>query len=285
MDPASAAIIAGGALLGNIWSTSSTNSANMQLAKYQNEWNLAQWHRENEYNSPKATMTRLVEAGLNPRTIEDVQGFANAANSPQAAEMKYQPYDLSGIKDIAQFAMSAQKLQSDIDTNNSIQDKNIAQANEAQAKADEATSNAMKNVADIHGKRADTLHKWANHQEHMYNNGIKVSRYDSKTDTYGQPRYQPVHDYTDQLVFQNKSNLQGATLSETQKSLMYQNILRRLENEKAQDHNEFREKYGFESPESIAKTIIDGVGTVLSGVLPLGRVIKGIGGLIKFKGR
>lgn len=43
----------------------STREYNLELAKLQNEWNIEQWERENEYNSPKNQMDRLVAAGLN----------------------------------------------------------------------------------------------------------------------------------------------------------------------------------------------------------------------------
>ena len=50
-------------------SANKTNDANMKLAQYQYEQNLAQWNRENEYNSPKEQMARLAAAGLNPNLV------------------------------------------------------------------------------------------------------------------------------------------------------------------------------------------------------------------------
>lgn len=43
--------------------------ANKELAKYQFDLNREQWQAENEYNSPKAQMQRLKEAGLNPNLV------------------------------------------------------------------------------------------------------------------------------------------------------------------------------------------------------------------------
>ena len=74
------AIAAGGSLLGgltglfgsshsadkSLQATRETNKANRQLAEYQNEWNLAQWNRENAYNTPAAQFKRYQEAGINP---------------------------------------------------------------------------------------------------------------------------------------------------------------------------------------------------------------------------
>lgn len=60
------------------------NEANRELAEYQNEWNLAQWNRENEYNSPEQQMARLKAAGLNPNLAYNMATTGNANDSPQA---------------------------------------------------------------------------------------------------------------------------------------------------------------------------------------------------------
>ena len=46
--------------------TRETNEANLKLAKFQNEWNIAQWNRQNAYNTPAAQRARYEEAGINP---------------------------------------------------------------------------------------------------------------------------------------------------------------------------------------------------------------------------
>ena len=46
--------------------TRETNAANLKLAQYQNDWNLAQWNRQNAYNTPLAQRKRFEEAGINP---------------------------------------------------------------------------------------------------------------------------------------------------------------------------------------------------------------------------
>lgn len=66
--------------------TDATNRANLILAEYQNQWNLDQWNRENEYNSPVAQMARYQEAGLNPNLIYGQQNLS--AGSPQAANAR-----------------------------------------------------------------------------------------------------------------------------------------------------------------------------------------------------
>lgn len=46
--------------------TKETNSANLKLAQFQNEWNIAQWNRQNAYNTPAAQRARYEDAGINP---------------------------------------------------------------------------------------------------------------------------------------------------------------------------------------------------------------------------
>lgn len=60
------------------------NKANRELAAYQYEQNLAQWYRENEYNSPSAQMKRLESAGINPNMAFASGSVSNtSASSPQ----------------------------------------------------------------------------------------------------------------------------------------------------------------------------------------------------------
>lgn len=75
-----AAISAGAHLIGGLFGSSSsksaaqsqlqavreTNKANLDLAKYQNDWNVAQWNRQNAYNTPAMQRQRYEEAGINP---------------------------------------------------------------------------------------------------------------------------------------------------------------------------------------------------------------------------
>lgn len=46
-----------------------TREYNLSLAKLQNQWNIDQWQRENQYNTPAAQMARFKAAGLNPDLI------------------------------------------------------------------------------------------------------------------------------------------------------------------------------------------------------------------------
>ena len=46
--------------------TRETNQNNLLLAQRQNDWNVEQWNRQNEYNTPLAQRQRYEAAGINP---------------------------------------------------------------------------------------------------------------------------------------------------------------------------------------------------------------------------
>lgn len=88
---------------------------NLNLAKMQNQWNLEQWNRENDYNSPTRQMSRLKAAGLNP-DLAYAQGgsFTPAAASPEMTSgAGSSPADMSAYGnlptygDVAPAAMNA----------------------------------------------------------------------------------------------------------------------------------------------------------------------------------
>lgn len=66
------------------------NKGQMELAQYQNQWNLEQWNRQNEYNSPKAQMARYQEAGLNPALMYSQGSAGNASGTLTSATPSYQ---------------------------------------------------------------------------------------------------------------------------------------------------------------------------------------------------
>lgn len=101
-----AAIIGGlGSIVGSAIGANAQRQANiqnMQLAKYQNNWQTAEndkayarsvemWNMQNQYNSPTAQMSRLRQAGLNPNLVygSGVTGN-NAGSAPQYQPAKIQ---------------------------------------------------------------------------------------------------------------------------------------------------------------------------------------------------
>lgn len=63
------------------------NQQSMDVARYQNDWNLMMWKLNNKYNSPLEQMKRLKEAGLNPSLVYGSGNVGGNASSipPQAA--------------------------------------------------------------------------------------------------------------------------------------------------------------------------------------------------------
>lgn len=66
-----------------------TNKENRLLAEQQNQWNIEQWNRENEYNEPSKQMQRLLDAGVNP-VLASGQVSTGNANSITSANLANQ---------------------------------------------------------------------------------------------------------------------------------------------------------------------------------------------------
>ncbi len=75
-----------------------TNKSNLDLAKYQNDWNIAQWNRQNAYNTPAAQRQRYEEAGINPYfALGNIQsGNAEGLMSANMANQQPVVSDLQG---------------------------------------------------------------------------------------------------------------------------------------------------------------------------------------------
>ena len=102
-------IVAGvGSLLGGVGSSAmnnkavqDTNKANMEIAKYQAQWqqqenekayqrSLNMWNLQNEYNSPTQQMARIRAAGLNPNLVYGNGVTGNSSGStPQYEPAKF----------------------------------------------------------------------------------------------------------------------------------------------------------------------------------------------------
>lgn len=72
-----------------------TRDYNLNLAKQQNQWNIDQWNRENEYNTPLNQMNRYKSAGLNPDLVYGQQNLSAASPEMTSGEgatpMDYSP--------------------------------------------------------------------------------------------------------------------------------------------------------------------------------------------------
>lgn len=91
----------------SLQATRETNAANLKLAQYQNEWNLAQWNRQNAYNTPLAQRKRYEEAGINPYFALGNISSGSAQGDLQSAPMANQQ---SGAEAYSMSAQGAQQL-------------------------------------------------------------------------------------------------------------------------------------------------------------------------------
>lgn len=119
------------------------NIQNMQLAKYQNNWQTAEnekayarsvemWNMQNQYNSPTAQMSRLRQAGLNPNLVYGSGVTGNSAGSaPQYQPAKIQRATMEpyrgwnlGLSDAASMYMAMRQNKAQVE-NMEVQNKLI----------------------------------------------------------------------------------------------------------------------------------------------------------------
>lgn len=100
---------------GDIFSTMLGIEASNKMAKQNREWQLQQWHLENEYNSPAQQMQRMKAAGLNPNLIYGNISPGNASpvrmNDPYNSKVVVDSLSRLNFREAAlQVAKSAQEL-------------------------------------------------------------------------------------------------------------------------------------------------------------------------------
>lgn len=146
-----------------------TNKANLDLAKYQNDWNVAQWNRQNAYNTPAAQRQRYEEAGINPYfALGNIQsGNAEGLMSANMANQQPVVSDLQG--------QSGQILGSSI--------ANAAQSGEqtyfaSKIQAEQAKNLQIQNTFDLQSlkDRVNSLHYDAESKRmanYVYNNSME----------------------------------------------------------------------------------------------------------------
>lgn len=127
---------AGVGLLGQGINAITNSSANRQDRDFQREMynrqrqdSLADWAMQNSYNSPRAQMERLADAGLNPNLVYGSGATATSApvRSAGTSSVRTQPaqFDLGSV--LAQF-MNLQMIQAQTDNVRAQKDERIASA-------------------------------------------------------------------------------------------------------------------------------------------------------------
>lgn len=218
-------IISGvGSLLGDLGSSAmnnkavqDTNKANMEIAKYQAQWqqqenekayqrSLNMWNLQNEYNSPTQQMARIRAAGLNPNLVYGNGVTGNSSGStPQYEPAKfsaptmqaYRGWNL-GISDaISQFlAYRTAKAQVDnMEAQNSLirqqtateatKQANIA-ASTSRSEFDLSMAKELKDVsvssaiADMNQKQAGAAQGWTKANREVIQYELDKALFDNK---------------------------------------------------------------------------------------------------------
>jgi len=108
--------------LGSLGSSLLSNQGAKRRQNLANKQNVEFWKMQNAYNTPKAQMGRLTDAGLNPNLIYG-SGSANTGVAGSIAPAKPSPYSVQNP-----IPLQSALLQSQIDLNNSNANKNNVQA-------------------------------------------------------------------------------------------------------------------------------------------------------------
>ena len=151
-----------------------TREYNLNLAKMQNQWNLEQWNRENEYNTPMAQMQRLVDAGLNPDLFyqNGVSGMTAASSPSMTAGAPATPQDMSALgqkKTVGQAlneGLQSALVGSQVQLNESVARKNNAEAggqeitNETLGEMNDAQLRKFADEHDLNGEQIENLRRF-----------------------------------------------------------------------------------------------------------------------------
>lgn len=146
---------------------------NLNLARMQNQWNIDQWNRENQYNTPAAQRARLAAAGMNPDLAYGEGVSANiAASSPEmTAGAPSSPVDVSNlankqtIGDVVRSTMQLRLAESQAKANDAgakktdQETKNLAVENNILSA--DALTRAMQNEMNIEFTRSQVYYNHA----------------------------------------------------------------------------------------------------------------------------
>ena len=84
---------------------------NLMLAEKQNKWNIEQWQRNNDYNTPSAVMSRLRSAGINPHMYYskgNAMGGVSASFPEMTSGSPAEAVDTSGMLGQSTYGQSVQ---------------------------------------------------------------------------------------------------------------------------------------------------------------------------------
>ena len=221
----------GGSMIG-AGAQKNANTTNLELARYQNNWQQAEnerafnrsvdmWNLQNAYNAPSAQMSRLRQAGLNPNLVYSSGVTGNSAGSaPQMQPAKaqratmepYRGWNL-GLSDAASLYMAAKQNKAQVDNmeaqnaliREQARTESIRQANIAASTARSGFDlNLARELRDVSIARAiaEKNRSEAENASAWTGANMKVMQYE-----------------LDKALFDNKINLSNAQYSQAMEAL------------------------------------------------------------------
>lgn len=127
------------------------NRHQLKLQREQQNWNLQQWNRQNEYNHPLQQMSRLKEAGLNPHLI---YGSNAGGAAGTAEEVKgYTPAQIQNVtKGMNTFGQMMNFRQIDARINNLESNTKVQDADAGLKKEQELTEATRRSLMALEGR-------------------------------------------------------------------------------------------------------------------------------------
>lgn len=140
---------------------------NLYLARLQNRWNLEQWQRENDYNSPTAQMARYRKAGMNPNLAYGQPTLA--ASSPTLTSgASSTPQDMSPIGEGVRTFGQAQQMMLNMEMQK-------AQIDAIKAGTENTKANTEKTSEETKSLTIDNMYKAAREQSNLEYQGVQIS--------------------------------------------------------------------------------------------------------------
>lgn len=144
--------------IANVYMQNQTNADNRRLAEQNNQWNVQQWNRANEYNKPVNQMQRLKDAGLNTSLMYGSPTNV-AISSPQVDTQNKAVAPRVNMDNLAsnvQQMMLAKQLTEAQIANTNEQTKSIAIDNQKKATEQPYYETNASNQSQLLGKQVET---------------------------------------------------------------------------------------------------------------------------------
>lgn len=162
-----------------------------KMANQQNQWNLDQWIRENEYNSPAAQMSRMEAAGINPfnaassgqigsGTASALQSATpNNVSAPAYADAYSNPVGnfISGLSSSLDNALKVISVDRENKLTPSVVEKSENEARGSKGLADSALAQGIKDQNDLVNEPSRVAANFNLYQSQMHEFAFNSQKY------------------------------------------------------------------------------------------------------------